>query len=575
MFKQYFFYWLTFFLVCLLIGGSVFLHLAWNAEKTLDEARTLFFIGRCLDWIGERSLEETDPRNWNLEGLHAEWGRRFSSVSGVAVVDTVVDETISAAGSLRENAAGLPPDPGDANVHWLEDDLGNRYWTSPPAGGGDPRFRIWVRFQPIPGFRQAVLETRTPLAVVVVCLSALFLLFYRFWGAPARYLDPITRSIQRSLDHGDDPIQIPPTDFPAEFAQPAKSLSLLFERRKSDREEARRLADQAAHMHHQRDRYTVMVSALKSNREREKRSLERLRTALLEANRDPVVVLESGGRIVATNETARRVLSLGGRTGSTFKHPEIEAILDAELGPRKRSADRKIRIRDPIVMGKISTWRVNFSVQREGNDCRDYESLVLWLTLEDRQIRAGGHAARDLLDQYQAALGEAWKGQTKVPSPLDEREGLALEGLTRALFRNRVETSAVEAVLEGFRVEEASLEPSLARSRIKGPHAVWSAFSDWFGYLVERMAGVGIAPTVREIDSERIRIEWEAVDPIPVDRWFGEGGDATRRFRKRTLQWVMERYGAKAVWDPARARLFSIEFKPEPSPSSGRLAGVV
>lgn len=567
MFKRFFFLWLSFFVVCILSIGTFALFQRWQAARTLEQADTKGLTTACVSEFMQQSKSGASPIQWDWRRLASNWRREFLRFQAMALVDSVDGKVKFATGEFSSEWNPLVDDPGDTEPHWVNNSSGEHLWTVVPAPSTDKRYRLWIKLEPPLAFSKFLHDRRYYLSAEGMLFLLLFILFYARLGSPTRYLTPMVGTLQRSLDRADSPLRIAPSSVPGEFAPLAKSLSLILEARQTDYEERHQLKEKDQHFEQQKTNYYSMINSLKSLREHDQTAVEKVQAILLEANREPVLILDRTRRILSMNEPARKILALAGQTGTTLRHAELEAILEAELQHGARSGPHRLTTKD-LFSGKPSTWRVRVVIQSDWKDASQIQCIVVYLTQE----RAGPSSAgpsQDLLQLLASALGEAWTGQASHPCPIVEGEQACAEALVKATLTASAGRERMAQVLAVFGIDPyVEKGTGLLESEAAGTKILWQAFHDWFEGLLKRMAEDKPKAKLALSEGSRPRIEWVSENPFRFDAWFLSGNDPVRTFRKELLQQSLERLEAQMIWHPSSPRTFSLEIVTRPLPKA-------
>ncbi len=560
LFRRFFFLWLGFFTTCVLVTGGLVLFYRWKSVLLARDAENRALTAACLYEFAERAQEKSSPGEWDWEALSYRWEEEFAYIEGLALVDIVAGEPVFRKGEFPATWDPRLDDPGDTLTHWIDHPSGKRFWTAVPASATDPRYRLWVMLDAPLTFQRFLHSQRQALGTEGAVLLLVFLVFYLRFGAPTRYLAPLVETIQSSLKHGDSPLRIAPSSVPGEFQPLATALSLILESRQKDHEEKAALAERVQYFTEQKSKYSSMIRSLESLRDHEQGAVEKVQTALLEANREPVILLDRTRRVLAMNEPARKTLSLAGQTGSTLRHPELEEILNAEQAQGPRSGPHRLTTKD-LFLGKTTTWRVRVSIQTDWKDAKQIQSVVVHLCQEAVSSARQGAFPQDLLQLYGYALGDSLAVQSKHPYPLSAEEQGFSESLARQTLSSPPGQTPLSQALALFEVDSPpESDSALFTARIAGSEELWRGFQEWFDCVIRRMAGWRTVVKSAALGKGGISIQWSSESPIPFDDWFLAGNDAVRRFRKELLQQSLEVLEAKLVWHPASPNMVKLEI---------------
>ncbi|NUN96512.1 MAG: hypothetical protein HUU16_10090 [Candidatus Omnitrophica bacterium] len=560
MFRRFFFLWLAFFTTCVLVTGALVLFYRWKSVLLVRDSENKALTAACLYEFAERAQEGSSPGEWDWEALASRWGEEFPYIEGLALVDIVAGEPVFKQGEFPTVWDPRLDDPRDTLTHWIDHPSGKRFWTAVPASATDPRYRLWVMLDAPLSFQRFLHSQRYVLGAEGAALLLAFLVFYIRFGAPTRYLAPLVETIQSSLKHGDSPLRIAPSSVPGEFQPLATALSLILESRQKDHEEKAALTERVQYFNEQKSKYSSMIRSLESLRDHEQGAVEKVQTALLEANREPVILLDRTRRILAMNEPARKALSLAGQTGSTLRHPELEEILNAELAQGPRSGPHRLTTKD-LFLGKTTTWRARVSIQTDWKDAKQIQSVVVHLTQEAVSSARQGAFPQDLMQLYGYALGDSLAVQSKHPYPLSEEEQGVSESLARQTLSSPSGQTPLSHALALFQVDSPpEADPALLATQVAGCEELWRGFQEWFDCVLRRMAGWRTVVRSAAVGKGGISIQWSSESPIPFDDWFLAGNDPVRRFRKELLQQSLEALEAKLVWHPASPNAVKLEI---------------
>jgi hypothetical protein len=356
-------------------------------------------------------------------------------------------------------------------------------------------------------------------------------------------------------------LRIDPGSVPGEFAPPAKTLTLLLEARQQDYEEKTELLQKVGHFSDQKVRYSSMVSRLKTLREDEQSAVERIQAALLEANREPALILDRNRRILMMNESARRVLALAGQTGAALRHSELEAILNQEMQQATRGGTHRLVTKDQF-LGKSVNWRVRVLSQTDWREPGQIQTIVLYLTQENPEpLPRSVRQDRGLFADFGEALEESWSSSSRSPYPLSERERHHAESLLRALASYQPCATEVGQLLMslGFPAQAGEV-PELGVWSACGSPSIWKAFSIWLGALLEGMEGKYIEPLFLGLHDGALRIEWRSMGPLPFNSWILNGEAPSISFRRELLQQTLERLQSRLLWHPSSPEKVVLEI---------------
>ncbi len=561
MFRRFFLLWFSFFSVCGVGGATIVLYHRWRSACLLEEAEAKALTSTCLQQFTQQQDSNHPPNHWNWELMTRVWNQEFKGPRGFALMDLVAREIVFSTGEISAAWNPVVHDPGDRNPHWITLDTGERFWTALPSPETDPKFRLWVAFgQPLTIENFLRQRSRILLAEGLALVIA-FILFYRWLGTPTRFIAPLVEILQRSLERVDSPLRIDPSSVPGEFAPLAKTLSLLLEARQRDWEERMELSQKVEHFSDQKVRYSSMVSRLKTLREDEQSAVERIQSALLEANREPALILDRNKRILMMNESARRVLSLGGQTGSVLRHPELEAILNQEAQQPTRGGSYRLATTD-LFLGKTLNWRVRILNQTDWREPGQIQTTVIYLTQENPEATSPApRKERNLFTWYGEALEESWSPAMPSSHPLGEQEKRHAESLLQALTNFRACSIEAGPLLTslGVTVQSSEIPGSQAWSACGTP-SIWKAFSVWLGSLLEAMGGGVIEPLCQGLHEGVLWIEWKASAPLPFNAWFVNGDTPAIHFRHELLQQILKRLQSRLVWNPTSPGMIVLEI---------------
>jgi hypothetical protein len=382
LFKRFFFLWLLFFSLCILGIGTFALLVHWKASHVLEQASVEALLTVCYKDFTQESQTGHPVEAWDWDRLFNQWQTQNPAIEALVLVDRVPGAIKNSLGTLPADWNPLVDDPGDHEPHWIDHPSGNQFWTVVPAGTIDPRYRVWILFRQETSFPAYLHRLRSELGVAAFLFLAVFVVFYAFWGTPTRHLSPLAGALQHSLKHPEIPVMFSHDSVPGEFVPLANALSVLLESRQKDYEERQGMNKKEQHLQEQKNRYTEMIHKLKSIRDNEQTAVEKIQSVLLEANREPAMILDRTKRILAMNEPARMTLSLAGQTGVTLRHSELEEIIQAQIEIGPRSGPHRLATKDPF-FGKTTTWRVHVHVLADCPDSSQLECIVVYLT-QDR-----------------------------------------------------------------------------------------------------------------------------------------------------------------------------------------------
>lgn len=561
MFRRYFFIWFCFFTVCGLGGASVVLYHRWRSACLLEEADAKALTSTCLHEFSQQLESGRPPNEWNWTLMTRTWTKEFRGPRGFALMDLVARNIDYSTGELSTAWDPVVHDPGDRNPHWINLDTDERFWTALPSPEIDPQFRLWVAFGHPLSWRIFLHGQRHALMAEALALVLAFVLFYRWLGTPTRFLAPLVETLQRSLERADSPLRIDPNSVPGEFAPLAKTLALLLEARQQDYEEKTELFQRVEHFSDQKTRYSSMVSHLKTLREDEQSAVERVQSALLEANREPALILDRNRRILMMNECARRVLSLAGQTGAVLRHPDLEAILNQEMQSPSRMGTHRLVTKD-LFLGKSVNWRVRVLTQTDWREPGQIQTIVIYLTQESPEAAARApRKERDLFSEFGEALEESWSTGARSPYLLSEREIHHASDLLRILAGYQTSLMGVQALLTSLGVTpESENDLESAAWSTSGNQAIWRAFSGWLGSLFEAMRSAPLAPVLLGIQEGVLRIEWHSTSPLPFNAWLLSGDTPSVNFRRDLLQQTLERLQSRLFWHPSEPESIVLEI---------------
>lgn len=552
MFRRYFFLWFSFFMICGVGGASIVLYHRWRSVCLLEEAEAKALTATCLHQFSQQQVSNLPPDEWNWDLLTRTWNQEFSRPRGFALMNSVARDIAYSTGVISAAWNPIVHDPGDRNPHWITLDTGERFWTVLPSPTTDPQFRLWVAFgQPL-SFDQFLRQRSHALLIEAQALMLAFVLFYRWLGSPTRFLIPLIETLQRSLERADSPLRIDPASVPGEFAPLAKTLSLLLEARQRDYEEKMELSQKVEHFSDQKVRYSTMVSRLKTLREDEQSAVERIQSALLEANREPALILDRNRRILMMNESARRVLALAGQTGATLRHAELEALLNQEMQQATRGGTYRLTTKD-LFLGKTFHWRVRILCQSDWREPGQVQTVVIYLTQENPESPRTETRELSLFASFGEALEEAWSPyRTRSTYPLGEQERHFAEILLQSLASYQPCLTEAGLILASLGTSPQSgeiLEASCWNAN--GSPGIWKAFSAWLGSLLKEMESRNIEPHYQGLSDEALRVEWRSTSPLPFNDWILNGNSHSVRFRRELLQQTLERLQSRLLWHPS------------------------
>lgn len=560
MFGRNFFVWLAFFLFCLSLVSGLALFERWRSTQELEDAQAHLMFARLNADFSEQSRTFAAPSDWNWKKLSKSWQEQFTLLSGLALEDRADGKVLLKEGQFDENWIPLYGEADNTPSQSLTIESGERLWTVLPAGAENPRFRLWTNLGVPTTFGAYLHRRRVVLAVEFVVFSLLFILFYWRIGAPARHLKPMVETLQRALEHADSPLQIPLSIFPTEFIPLGKSISLILEARRSEYEERERLLKRVGLQTRQKDQYSRMIKSLESERNHELSAFERIQSALLEANREPAILLDRTQRILLMNDSARRILSLSGQTGYPLRHSELEAVLQSHLDPSEEAPkDRRVSIRDPY-QAKSSLWSVNVSVHHDWKDPNQIHCILVTLHRDTGSHKLTTQSPEHLLRAMAEAWAESWAGGAETPHPLSEEERSLLDALIRDLHAAGT-TMEIPALIRTFQVDNGPKPHETAGlGEVGGTLEGWTAFGHWFRQILEGAAEEAFQPRWISSLPGRVRIEWHCEAGFALKEWFGADQDRTRSFRRELLGRCLEKLRAKLHWDPEEPQLVSLDI---------------
>jgi PAS domain-containing protein len=560
LFRRYFLLWFTFFFFLTGLVSLLTLYDRWRSATELRVARAQSLTSLCLHEFQNEKTYPDRPERWDWERAYQRWAADFPCLEGIALEDRADSRILFSAGVAIPDTGMVLEEKEGATARWIETEFGTRIWTVLPAGETNPRFRLWMNLGRPDTFPEFLKERRMLLAAEAGILGFLFFLFYWRLGSPARYLSPMVATLQRALEHADSPLQIPADQLPGEFRPLAKSISLVLESRRVDHQERKRLDQRVGHHLRQKDHYTRMVKTLKWNRENEKSVIERVQHSLMEANREPVIMLDCTRRILAMNEPALRTLSLSGQTGYPLRHSELEEILDVELQSDTPPGDHRICVRDPYLK-KTSSWKVHVSKHFHWNDPTALQYILISLNQETTAAEAGAHATEALLRLLAAAWAENWNENAEVAAPLSEGEKKKVDNLIRNLFTVGQARVEVPDLLNCFGLGARGVfAPDAEFGEVSGGLDLWRAFTAWFGWILSEMTGHQIQIDLAGMSPSRLKFEWTSPVPFAFGEWFAEGSEKTSAFRRELLQKSLEKIRGKIAWHPSAPNTFSLEI---------------
>ena len=560
MFRRYFYYWFFFFVAWVVLVGLFTLYDRWQSSREMEIVQTHVLAAQCLQEFVTLSSSSDRPENWEWSSLYGKWATQFESLKGIGLEDQADGRVVFSAGDFTPDWFGASTESLDPSPRWLTLGKGERVWTVLPAGSRNERYRLWVNLGVPLSFSNFLKERGNLLGAEIAFFFLLFALFYWWFANPTRYLKPMVETIQRALEHADSPLQVPASNLPHEFVPLAKSLSLILEARRNEHEERLLLKKQVDQHHHQKLQFSRMMKNLESARENEQSAIERIQNSLLEANREPVVILDRTKRILAMNEPARRILSLSGQTGYPLRHSELEEILEAELRPGNLPTDQRISVRDPY-LGKTTHWKVQISVQRHGGDSGQIQWVLISLTEDDAATKGKTQSSEYLLRLLAGAWAESWSGGSQLPSPMAEEEKRLVDSLIRHLVGAPQERLDLPGVLGVFGLDtRGEFSPEAVFGEVGGGKEVWESFGEWFRYVLSKMSPQGVHPEIAGMRSSRLKLEWISETEFDFEEWFGSGETQTSAFRRELLQKSLEKIRAKFAWNPGTPEVISLDI---------------
>ena len=557
---RYFFHWLGFFVVLFLILGGILLAYGWRSSQSLQLAEIQSFKATCLLEFARRAETKSDPPvRWEWKQLAEVWKSQFDSIVGISLVDEVDGREERILGTLPPSWSPLAPHLGEDSSGLVKLKSGERLWAAVPGGEAPPRYRLWVNLGSQTSFTDYLYQHRLILSGTAVGFAVVFLLFYANLGNPKRYLSPMTETLQRSLEHAESPLHLSPSSLPREFSPLAKSLSLILEERQKDYRDKKELIDGADHSRRVKAQHVSLVKNLEHRRENEQTAIEQVQHSLLEANREPVLILDRTRRILGMNENARRVLSLAGQTGTTLRHPDLEPALEEMLASGGRRGSQRIEVKEPY-LGKTSSWRVEVKAHKDWIDSSQVQCLIVTLH-SDRTVPAGGSETdKDLVTLMAKAHQQSWSRKGPKRGGLEEEERRAGEDLVRLLVLGEGGKVELATLLERFGLapgEEESSEFSDSAT-VPGSMRLWEFFHAWFVPILENMAEARMESRITRFEETLMCMEWKAGVILPIQSWFSEA-DSIRIFRKELLEQALSRMDSKLVWHPSKPNVVSIE----------------
>lgn len=560
MFRRFFFVWLSFFICCAIAGQGILLIHRWRAASLLEESKLQALTGACmLDFADQQQLN-IPPTQWNWNKLARNWHQGSSVPQGFALVDSVSGMIAYTTGEFSRNWNAIVHDPGDRNVHWVDLDTGERFWTLIPAPETDPQYRFWVALHPIQTFMGFLHEMRWFLGGEFLALIVIFVIFYCWIGSPTHALNPMVSALQKSLESAETIPTIPFHDLPGEFIPLARTLALILETRQQDHLKKTELSSQIDNFSDHKTNYTAIIQQLQSRRDDDQTMQERLQSTLLEANREPAMVLDRTRRILAMNEPARRILGLGGQTGFSLRHSELDSILDAELAAGSRTAIHRLTTKD-LFLGRTQVWRVKIHILHDWRDETQVQLIIIYLTQEQSEPSHAPKNSKDLFFLFSEALHQSWTQSVKGTIPLEQEEKEAAENLIRFLMNYQPATEPLGQVIPLFRIVSDDLDALEEQHLLAGgSRQAWTLFLAWFEILLSKMLGFRIQPRLKGFGEGVLSIEWSCTHPFPFNDWLLTGNDPSRVFRRELLQQSLERLGAKLIWHPSTPMRMSLEI---------------
>ncbi len=551
MFRRVFLLGFGFVMVCGVGGAAVVLYHRWRSACLLEEADAKALTSTCLHQFTQQKDSILPPNQWNWNLMTRTWLQEFQEPRGFTLMDSVGGTIAYSTGEMSTAWNPVVNDPGDRNPHWITLGTGERFWTALPSPETDPRFRLWIAFGPPDSFNQYLSQRGHSLGAEALVLLIAFLLFYRTLGTPTRFLMPLVVILQRSLERADTPLRIDSTSVPGEFAPLAKTLSLLLEARQQDYQEKIELYQKVDYFNHQKNHASSLFNHLQKLRMDEQSSVEKVQAALLEANREPTLILDQNRRILMMNESARRILALGGQTGAPLRHPDLEAILNQEMQQTTRGTTYRLSTAD-LLLGKTVNWRVRIISQVDWRESGQVQTIVVYLTQESPDTTSRDtRKDRNLFSWFGEALEESWSTGARPPHQLSEREILNTESLLRALANYQPCFTEASLLLTSLGATARTGEiPGAGAWSACGSPTIWKAFCAWLGSLLETMEGGKIEPLFQGPRERALRIEWHSHSPLPFNAWFVDGETPSIRFRHELLEQTLKRLQSSLIWHP-------------------------
>lgn len=560
MFRRFFFVWLGFFICCALVGEGILLVQRWYAAKYFEDSEILALTGACQHDFADQQLLDIPPTQWHWNEMVRGWREEYSIPRGFALVDIVSGMVAYTTGEFSQNWSAIFHDPGDRNVHWVDLDTGERFWTLIPAAETDPQYRFWVALDSPQTFADFVQDRRWYLGAEFIALILVFIIFYGWIGSPTHALDPMVSALQKSLESAETVPSIAFQDLPGEFVPLARKLALILESRQQDHIRKLEMGSQIENFSEHKTNYTAIIQQLQSRRDDDQTMQERLQSTLLEANREPALVLDRSRRILAMNEPARRILGLGGQTGFPLRHTDLDAILDTELAAGSRSAIHRLTTKD-LFLGRTQVWRVKINILHDWRDDTQIQLIIIYLTQEQSEPSQAPKNSRDLFFLFSEALHQSWTQPGKGTNPLEREEKETAEALIRQVLNFEPASEPLDQIIPLFRIVSEDLDALEEQSLlVRGSRPAWSTFLAWFEILLTRMLGFRIQPQLKGFGEGVLSIEWNHTHPFPMNEWLLSGNEPLKVFRRELLQQSLERLGAKLVWHPSAPMRMHLEI---------------
>jgi PAS domain-containing protein len=559
LYRRFFFVWFIFFVFCGLLGGSFVLFHRWQSTGLLDEAQLLALTVSCPAKFDEYRVTQPSCDQWDWKTLSQNLIDEYPKIRGLTLVDTIRDQSVFTTGNFPPTWNAIIYDPGGEENHRVTLSSGERLWTTLPSGDQGRQFRLWINLGPELSLKQFLYEQRIWLIFEAVVLLVIFLLFYHFIGNPIRPLLPLMAALQQSLEHADSTLVVATDSVPGEFHPLVRTTNLHLDARRKEFEDKVELLKQIEHYSVQKSRYSTMINRLKSLRDDDQTLVDKIQSALLEANREPVIILDRSQRILAMNEASRRVLGLGGQTGTTLRHHELENILKAEQQSHSRVGTYHIVTRD-LLLGKMIQWKVKVLTQMDNRDVTQVLSNVIYLTQESSDSTSRT-SLDELLNLYLDVLRETWRRSGTSSQAVDEAELVTMEGLLKQIFLYNPSVESYTRIQGIFNcsVGEDRAIPTTDLF-LTGTSEFWQAFAGWLVPLLKKMSFDPLSIFAEEGQEEQIVITWKTKFHFHFNEWILTGNAAGNVFRRQLLHFSLGMVDSKLVWNPQSPAVVNLEI---------------